>query len=94
MCYNTEEWCKIWGETGLYSEKWYEEFGKFWPNTWKSQNLYFNPLHTTDIFWYPLETLENQRFSDVFRGYQKISVTWNGLIYFFRPNYILFQLKH
>ena len=34
----------------------------------------------TDLFWYPLETLENQRFSDVFRGYQKRSVAWNGLI--------------
>ena len=39
-----------------------------------------NPFHVTDLFWYPLKTSENQRFSDVFRGYQKRSVTWNGLI--------------
>ena len=29
----------------------------------------FNPFHATDVFWYPLKTSENQRFSDVFRGY-------------------------
>ena len=38
------------------------------------------PFHATDLFWYPQEASENQRFSDVFRGYQKKSVTWNGLI--------------
>ena len=37
-----------------------------------------NPFHATDLFWYPLKTSENQRFSDVFRGYQKRSVAWNG----------------
>ena len=30
-----------------------------------------NPSHATNLFWYPLKTLENRRFSDVFRGYQK-----------------------
>ena len=35
-----------------------------------------NSFHATDR--YPLNTSENQRFSDVFRGYQ--SVAWNGLI--------------
>ena len=43
-------------------------------------NIYlFNPFHATDLFWYPLKTSENQRFSDVFREYQKKSVSWNGL---------------
>ena len=37
----------------------------------------FNPFHTTDLFWYPLETSINWRFSDIFRGYQKRSVAWN-----------------
>ena len=41
--------------------------------------LLINPFHATDLFWYPLKTSENQRFSDVFRGYQKRSVAWNGL---------------
>ena len=43
-----------------------------------------NPSHATglesDLFLYPLKTSENQRFSDVFRGYKKRSVAWNGLI--------------
>ena len=38
-----------------------------------------NPFYATDLFWYPLKTLENQRFSDVFWGYQKISEAWNEL---------------
>ena len=37
----------------------------------------------TDLFWYTLKTLENQRFSDVFRGYQKRSKAWNGLTLIF-----------
>ena len=35
-------------------------------------------LHATDLFLYPLKT-ENQRFSDIFRGYRKRSVAWNWL---------------
>ena len=38
-------------------------------------NNLINPFHATDLFWYPLKTSENQRFSG---GYQKISVAWNG----------------
>ena len=44
MCHNTGEWCKIWGGNDLCLEKWHEEFGEFWPNTRKSQNLLFNGL--------------------------------------------------
>ena len=40
----------------------------------------FNPFHAIDLFWYPLKTSENLWFSDVFRGYQKRSVAWNGLM--------------
>ena len=31
-------------------------------------------------FLYPLKTSENRRFSDVFRGYKKGTLIWNGLI--------------
>ena len=31
-------------------------------------------------FLYPLETSENLGFSDVFRGYGKVTLAWNGLI--------------
>ena len=41
--------------------------------------MLLNPFYATDPFWYPLKTSENQTFSDVFRGYQKRSVAWNGL---------------
>ena len=36
----------------------------------------FNLLHATGLFLYPLKTLENLWFSDVFRGYTKRPVTW------------------
>ena len=50
MCHITEEWCKIWKGTNLYSEKWHEEFGKFWRNTRKSQNLHFNGFLLTKVY--------------------------------------------
>ena len=31
---------------------------------------FFNPFEPNTPFLYPLKTLENQRFSDVFRGYR------------------------
>ena len=49
-CHNTEEWCKIWGWTDLCFEKWHEEFGGFWPNTQKSQNLNFNGLLLIKVY--------------------------------------------
>ena len=39
---------------------------------------HFKPFHAAGIFLYPLETLENQRFSDVVRGYRKRPVARNG----------------
>ena len=41
--------------------------------------MIINPFYTTGLFLYPLNALENQGFSDVFRGYRKKPVTWNGL---------------
>ena len=43
-----------------------------------SQSYY--SFHASDLFWYALKTSENLWFSDVFRGYQKRSVAWNGLM--------------
>ena len=40
----------------------------------------FNPFHATALFLYPLKTAENLRFCDVFKGYRKRRVAWNGLI--------------
>ena len=52
-----------------------QHLGDIW--SWIHEKV--NPFHATDLFSYPLKTSENQRFSDVFRGYQKRSVAWNGL---------------
>ena len=49
MCYNIEEWCKIWGGTDLYFEKWHEEFGEFWRNTRMSGNFHFHWLLLTKV---------------------------------------------
>ena len=50
MCHNTGKWGKIWRETALCFENWHEEFGEFWPNTPKSENLHFDrPFLTVSI---------------------------------------------
>ena len=50
MCHNTEEWCKLWGGTDLWFEKWHEEFREFLPNTRKFQNLHTNGLLLTKVY--------------------------------------------
>ena len=39
----------------------------------------FKPFHATGLFRYLLKTSENHWFSDVFKGYRKRPVVWNGL---------------
>ena len=41
--------------------------------------LFVNPFHVTGVILYPLKTSENLWFSDIFRGYRKRPVAWNGL---------------
>ena len=36
----------------------------------KVTQLKLNPFHANNLFLYHLKTSENQRFSDVFRGYK------------------------
>ena len=38
-----------------------------------------NPFHATDLFLHPVETTKSLSFSDVFKGYRKRPVAWNGL---------------
>ena len=38
-----------------------------------------NSVYTTDLFLYQMKTSENNRFSDVYRGYKKRPVVSNGL---------------
>ena len=39
MCYDNEEWCKIWKETDLSVQNWHEEFNKFWPKHSKMSQI-------------------------------------------------------
>ena len=41
----------------------------------------FNPFLTNVPLLYPMKTLENRRFSDVFRGYRSGTFVENGLIF-------------
>ena len=65
-------------------------------NNWVKSDT-FNPFYAPGLFRYPLKTLENLWFSEVFggyrkrllifwcfQGYQKRPVTWNGLREFFK----------
>ena len=47
-----------------------------WLRSYASLHTLF---HAAGLFLYPLKTLENQRFSDVSRGYKKWLAEWNGL---------------
>ena len=56
--------------------------------SWKTgRGFFISPHHTTGLFLYPLKTLEIQCFSDVFRGYKKRPVAWNGLTEFIKIDY-------
>ena len=43
-------------------------------------NIGINLFHATGRFQYPLKTSENQRFFNVYSGYWKRLVAWNGLM--------------
>ena len=51
--------------------------------TWFNR-ISVNPFHATGLFLYTLKTSENQMFTDVFRGYRKRPVAWNGLMKTYR----------
>ena len=57
---------------------WFYLFGSLPSGSTKIRFL-IKPFNATDLFWYPLKISENQRFSNVFWGYQKRSVAWNEL---------------
>ena len=40
--------------------------------------LVTNPFHATGLFLYPLDSSGNLWFSDVFRGYRKRPILWDG----------------
>ena len=50
----------------------------------------FNPFHASGLFLYFLKTSENQRISDVARGFRKRPMALSGLM----PQYLLRMPKH
>ena len=46
---------------------------------YRMQIMIFQPISCHWSLLIPPKTSENYRFSDVFRGYQKRSMAWNGL---------------
>ena len=73
MSHNTEEWCKIWGGTGLCFEIWHEEFGEFWPNT---RNLHFNGLLLTKVYNVWSKTLQRSFVSPYWSLMQYLKKHW------------------
>ena len=57
--------------TYLDSDAAYLEFGWNYSNLKQPPRDVLNPFHATDLFLYPLKTLENLWFSDAFRGHRK-----------------------
>ena len=56
-----------------------------------------NSLRTTGLFLYPLKTSKNLWFSDIFLGYRKRPLAWDGLMFFllltlWRQTIIFFKL--
>ena len=54
-----------------------EYFVPFWPINHLLTDI--SPSHVTGFLLYPLKTSEKQWFPNVFRGYRKKLVAWNGL---------------
>ena len=76
ICHNTEKWCKILGVTDLCFEKWHEEFGEFWLNTQKSQNLHFNGLLLSKVYNVWAKTLQSSFVSWHWRVMQYWKKNW------------------
>ena len=57
---------------------WFKPFWSKNKNICVSSNCLFNPFHATDLFLYPVKTFESHRISEVFWGYRKRPVSWNG----------------
>ena len=64
-----------------------ESYVRLWNAPRHSVKHSVSPCRANVSFLYPLTTSENQRFSDVFRGYRKWSLAWNMLMYDFMYNF-------
>ena len=66
---------------GLNADQKNSEYGHFSRSGYhcSPEIMPINPFHTADLFLYPLKSLENRRYFDVFRGYIMKPVTINGL---------------
>ena len=76
MCYDNEDWCKIWREIDLSFQNWHEEFDEFWPKHLKVSKIFILMCS----FWakYILFELKKYRgviFHETEEGYK----IWRGI---------------
>ena len=53
-----------------------------------------NSFYAAGLFLCPLKTSGNKRFSDIFRGYRKTPVAWNGLKAFLEKGKLHLEIFH
>ena len=51
MSHDTEEWCKVWRKTDSWFQKWHEEFVNFNASSGKSDNLHFDVLRLSKVYY-------------------------------------------
>ena len=84
MCYDNEEWCKIWNRIGLPFQNWHEEFKTFWPKHSKISKI----CTLMGWFWPKYVMFELNKYRGViFDGTEYWYKTW-------RKNDLCFQKWH
>ena len=73
MCYDNEEWYKIWKEIDLSVQNWHEEFNKFWPEHSKISKIFT----LMGCFWPKYTMFELRKYRRVmFDGIQDWYKVW------------------
>ena len=76
MFHNTGEWCKLWGGTDWWFEKWHEELSELWPNIWTSQNFHFNGFFLTKVCNVWAKKLQRSYLSRRWKVMQYLKESW------------------
>ena len=75
MCYDNEEWYKIWKGIDLSVQNWHEEFNKFWPEHSKISNI----STLVGCFWPKYMMFELKKYKGVlFDGTEYWCKIWRG----------------
>ena len=85
MCYDNEEWYKIWKGIDLLFQNWHEEFDKFWPEhskVWKISTL-MGSFWRKYIIMFKLKKYRGVMFHDteewckLWRGIELLFLNWH-----------------